>query len=207
MKRMIYLTWLPLLASAAVAAAAEKEMPVKTAQGKRVVMIVAQQGFRDEEFAIPHERLTRAGVTVTVAASQRGTAKGALGASISVSTPLREVRIGDADGVIFVGGAGAQVYFNDPSAHALAREAAESGKILAAICIAPATLANAGVLNGKKAACFPSVEPILKEGGANLSRQPVVRDGNIITANGPAAAPEFAQAILDALAGRVPESP
>lgn len=165
-------------------------------------MVVAQQGFRDEEFTKPHDLLAAAGAAITVAAMRSGTATGALGATITVNASLSDVKVANVDAVVFVGGPGAQVYFDNPTAHALARDAAGAGKIVAAICIAPATLANAGILKGKQATCFASVEATLRKGGAVLSRLSVVSDGNIITANGPAAATAFGEAILKALERR-----
>jgi len=94
-----------------------------------------------------------------------------------------------------VGGGGASEYFNDKTAQNIANDAVQAGKLLCAICIAPATLANAGVLKGKKATCFSSVESSLVKGGATVEKRDVVQDGKIITANGPGAAKEFAKTI------------
>ena len=80
----------------------------------------------------------------------------------------------------------------------------EKQKILAAICIAPAILAKAGVLEGKNATVWSSVLDkgpikILEENGANYVEKDVVVDGNIITANGPQAASEFGRKIVEIL--------
>lgn len=68
-----------------------------------------------------------------------------------------------------------------------------------AICIAPVTLANAGILEGKRTTAFPSVESDLKARGANYTGNPVERDGKIITGSGPEAATEFGKTIVAAL--------
>jgi protease I len=73
-------------------------------------------------------------------------------------------------------------------------------KIVGAICIAPVTLANAGILTGKKATVFESETKKLKDKGANCTRKNVERDGKTITANGPKAAKEFGETIAKALA-------
>jgi len=93
----------------------------------------------------------------------------------------------------------AQEYWDDPVAHAVAQEAVAQGKVLAAICIAPTTLAKAGVLQGKKATVFSSEAEELKACGANYTGTSVERDGLIITADGPKAAVEFAEEITRAL--------
>ena len=88
--------------------------------------------------------------------------------------------------------------------HGLAQGFFKTGKILAAICIAPALLAKAGVLQDKKATVWSgpmdkSPVNILKEGGAIYQNEDVVVDNNIITANGPEAAAKFGEALVRAL--------
>jgi putative intracellular protease/amidase len=60
-----------------------------------------------------------------------------------------------------VGGQGASIYYDNPKAHVIARETLRSGKLLGAACLAPATLAKAGVLRGKTATSFLSVQKVL----------------------------------------------
>ncbi|MHC4062693.1 MAG: DJ-1/PfpI family protein, partial [Planctomycetota bacterium] len=76
------------------------------------------------------------------------------------------------------------------------------GKVLAAICIAPVVLANAGLLNGVRATSFLSERETLQVAGAEFTGAPVERDGLIITASDPSAANLFGRAIADALGGR-----
>ncbi|MEM3519623.1 MAG: DJ-1/PfpI family protein, partial [Candidatus Hadarchaeales archaeon] len=106
------------------------------------------------------------------------------------------------DAIIFVGGSGSSLYFNDPTALAIAKEAFTKKKVVGAICIAPVILANAGVLKGKNATVWDGefVEKI-ERGGAKFVNRPVVVDGNVVTANGPQAAREFGRAIAKLLRG------
>lgn len=166
---------------------------------KSVLFVIASQDFRDEEFTAPYEALKTAGAKLSVASSRKGPARGMLGKVVDARLVVKDARAADYDAVIFIGGSGAQEFFDDPAAHRLAKDTVQQGKLLAAICIAPATLANAGVLQGKKATCFPSVERTLQKGGATLVRQNVVQDGKLITAPGPQAASAFAAAVLAAL--------
>ena len=75
--------------------------------------------------------------------------------------------------------------------------------MLSAICIAPVTLANSGVLKGKKGTVWTNeeskIEQKLIDKGVNYTGKTVEIDGNIITANGPEAAEEFGKAIVNAL--------
>ena len=70
-------------------------------------------------------------------------------------------------------------------------------KPLGAICAAPLVLANAGVLDGKNATCYPGFEKELT--GAKVSDTPVIRDGNIITGKGAGYSMNFALEIVTML--------
>lgn len=75
--------------------------------------------------------------------------------------------------------------------------AVENNKIVGAICAAPSILGHKGLLDGKKATCFPGFEEELF--GANVSKDFVVKDGNFITAKGMGSAIEFGLQIAEIL--------
>lgn len=77
---------------------------------------------------------------------------------------------------------------------------AQQNKPIAAICAAPMILGKLGLLKGKKATCYPDFEQYLD--CAEYTGAPVERDGNIITGSSPAAAMEFALAIVELLRGK-----
>lgn len=166
---------------------------------KKVLMVVAPENFRDEELKEPMDIFTRSGAEVTIASKGVNRVTGMFGAEVKVDKDLAEVNVVDYDAVIFVGGSGADVYFNDSRAHALATNAFKGGKIVGAICIAPSTLANAGLLKGKKATSFSSEKKNLVKKGANYTGAAVERDGRIITGRGPEAAEEFGNEVASAL--------
>lgn len=62
------------------------------------------------------------------------------------------------------------------------KQQATAGKRIAAICAAPSVLGRLGLLEGKKATCYPGFEQMLL--GAEYVRDGVVTDGNITTARG-----------------------
>ena len=91
-------------------------------------------------------------------------------------------------------------YYDNSTALDLAGNAFKKGKVVAAICIGPMILANAGLLKGLKATCFESEADAVKKLGANFTGADVERDGKIITGNGPLAATQFGETIAEALA-------
>ncbi|MCS7152135.1 MAG: DJ-1/PfpI family protein [Endomicrobia bacterium] len=168
----------------------------------KVAMIIAKDGFRDEEYLQPKEVLTKAKINVDTYSSSTGTAKGMLGATVKVEKTIDELKAEDYDGIIFVGGMGSSEYWDNPKAHKIAQDAVAKNKVLAAICIAPVTLAKAGVLKGKKATVFPSEVSQLKSNGVNYTGKDVETDGKIVTAAGPQVARQFGEKIRDLLLGR-----
>lgn len=76
----------------------------------------------------------------------------------------------------------------------------ENYKLICAICAAPSILGHKGLLNGKKATCFPGFEHALE--GARLSDKYVVTDTNIITARGAGVATEFGIEIVRTILGK-----
>ncbi|NLY91735.1 MAG: DJ-1/PfpI family protein [Firmicutes bacterium] len=163
---------------------------------KKAVLVIAEQIFRDEEYLKPKEILSQAGVEVVTASTTTGEAVGKLGLKVQPDLLVSQLKAEDYDALVFVGGGGAAQYFDDETAHALARGFAEAGKVVAAICIAPVILARAGLLRGKRATVFPDGIPELTKAGAIYTAQRVERDGRIITGNGPEAAEAFGQKIL-----------
>lgn len=169
-------------------------------EGKRVAMIIAMRNFRDEELQKPTEILEGQGAEVIVASTTLDEASGMFGAKAKPDVLVKNIRVEEYDAIIFVGGSGASQYWNDLTAHEIVKEAVNQGKILGAICIAPVTLANAGVLSGKRATVFSSEAGKLKAKGANYTGARVEQDGKIITGSGPEAAGEFGRTLVKALA-------
>lgn len=165
----------------------------------KVLMIIAPKNFRDEEFLEPKGVLEKAGANVTVASKGTKTATGILGATVDVDIDLSEANASDYDAVVFIGGGGSAVYFNDQNALSIAKKAYAQGKIVAAICIAPSILANAGVLEGKNATSWPSEQQNIESKGGSYTGDLVTEDGRIITAKGPQAAIQFGKRLVEAL--------
>jgi len=169
---------------------------------KTIAFVIAFKDFKDEEYFIPKEIFERNGFEVKTVSWQKGIALGIGGGEAEIDLTLEELK--DFDALVFAGGNGATRYFDDEKAHEVIINAFNQGKVIAAICIGPAILALAGILKGKKATVWhndmnKSLIKQLQDKGAIFEDLPVVIDGNIITANGPAAAKEFADAVARVL--------
>lgn len=169
------------------------------ARMKKVVMVIPENAYRDEELNLSKKILEESQAKVKVASTTLNQVKGMLGASITPDMLLQDIDALKFDAVVFIGGIGTEQYWNNPPAQQLAINAYNNNRIVAAICIAPVILANAGILNGKRATVSPSEASLLIAKGAKYTGRPVERDGNIITASGPTATVDFANRIVEAL--------
>ena len=173
-------------------------------ENKKIVIVIAFRDFRDAEYFVPKEILETAGAQITTVSNKSGTAVGADGGEVQVDLLISEINPVDFDAVIFVGGPGALQYLDNQASYKIAKETVNQGKLLAAICIAPAILAKAGVLEEKKATVWTSAMDksavkILEDNGAIYEDRPVVIDEKIVTASGPTAAREFGGTIKELL--------
>ncbi len=173
---------------------------------KTVVLIIAEQIFRDEEYEKPKDILEERGIKVLTASTTLVKAFGKLGMVVKPDILVKDLRNQVLDAVIFIGGGGSSQYFNDATAHEIAKHFNQPGKVIGAICIAPVILANAGLLKGRKATVFPDGKEALKAGGAIYTGSQVEIDhsqsnqATVITGCGPEAATAFGEALAELLA-------
>lgn len=164
-------------------------------QSPKVALLVAQEGFRDEELLHTCEVLHRLGVQTAIVAETLAPARGKFGATVRPDLALPQVREQDFDGLVLVGGPGARRYFEKRTVLRRVQQFARAGKVVAAICNAPTILANAGLLMGKRATGFPTIEQTLRDCGAEYTGLPVEVDGKFITAQDSSSARGFAEKI------------
>ncbi len=173
---------------------------------KTVLFIVAPNKFRDEELNHPKEVCIEHGLDVQIASKNNEEALGVLGAKVKVDLDTNEIDPRRYEAIVFVGGEGAMLYFNDIQLHKIARDAYRENKIIGAICIAPTILANSGILEGKSVTSFPSEEKTLESKGAKYTGEDLTVDGSIITANGPQSARKFGEKIVELILNNNKES-
>jgi 4-methyl-5(b-hydroxyethyl)-thiazole monophosphate biosynthesis len=168
---------------------------------KKAIVILAD-GFEEIEAITPIDVLRRADIEVIVAGLSSKTITGARKLKVETDILLDEIH-GLPDALILPGGAvGAKNLHGSKKVLGLIQSMNAEKKVVAAICASPAfALAAAGVLDGKKATCYPGCEGRFPA-SAKFSEDRVVVDGNIITSRAPGTALEFALAIVRVLTGQ-----
>ena len=180
---------------------------------KKALVLLAD-GFEDVEAVTPIDYLSRAGVEVTtVSISENLTVKSKWGGiKVTACTTLVELAKQGTDGydaVILPGGMpGSTNLAASKETALLLKKMAAEGKVICAICAAPAlVLAPLGLLAGKNFTCYPGMEEKVNAtrsdaaccDGGKWSDSRVVIDGNVITSRGAGTAGEFAAAIIEKL--------
>ena len=167
------------------------------------VYVFLADGFEDVEALIPIDVLRRGGVeVVTVSTTDFPLVESAHGVAIEADLQFEQCDFADADLLMLPGGmpGAANLYAHEGVCKAVCDQAA-AGKKVSAICAAPAVvLAPLGLLEGKRATCYPGFEQALE--GATYTGDLVTVDGNITTAEGPAAAFPYAYELLSQLVNK-----
>ncbi len=165
----------------------------------KVLVVIAEKMFRDEEFAEPKEILASAGHDVVVASSSGAAAIGKLGMVVNPDLAIDAVTPGEFGAVVVVGGPGTPAYlWPNKRLHQIVKSINERGGVVAAICLAPVVLARAGVIAGRRCTVFPTADSLreMTAAGGLLQKEHLVVDGNIVTADGPGAARAFGEATV-----------
>jgi 4-methyl-5(b-hydroxyethyl)-thiazole monophosphate biosynthesis len=170
---------------------------------KKIIVFLAD-GFEEVEAITPIDYLRRSGIEVTtVSISDTQVVKGAHNVPVTADTTLTKLAADPAawDGVLLPGGMpGSTNLAASAGVVAVLKAFSAAGKLLCAICAAPAyVLAPLGLLAGKRFTCYPGAEERVT--GAMWSGERVVIDGNVITSRGAGTAGEFARAVIGKLAG------
>lgn len=168
----------------------------------KTACLLLAEGFEEVEALTQADYLRRADIDVTIAGIAGRKIKGAHGIIVEADAGPEALK-GDYDAVILPGGMpGARNLAESPAVRSLINRHYTEGKLIAAICAAPAVVLHAGcnLLQGKKFTGYPGTEDSVT--GAHFMSEHVVIDGNIITSRGPGTAGEFAVAIIAALENR-----
>lgn len=161
----------------------------------KVYMFFAN-GSEEIESLIPVDVFRRGGVEVkTVSITGSEYVEMAHGVVLKADMKFEDADFSDADLLMLPGGLPGATNLNE---HEGVRKAVlsqyESGKLVAAICAAPMVFGSLGIVEGKRATCYPGFEKYLT--GAEYTHELCTVDGNVVTGEGPAATLPYAYTLL-----------
>lgn len=165
-----------------------------------MVAMLLGTGFEPLEAVAPCDILRRGGVEVKLAAIGEKLVEAGHGVRVEADCTLAELDVKSLEMIILPGGlGGVRAIGASNVALGAVREVYDAGGFVAAICAGPTVLAKLGLLEGRRATCYPGCEDEMA--GAVMQNAGVVRDGRIITGRAAGAAADFGLALLAALKG------
>ncbi|MEX0939877.1 MAG: DJ-1/PfpI family protein [Candidatus Babeliales bacterium] len=171
--------------------------------GKKVVFIVASEGYHPIEYGVPKRILEESKIRVFTASDKPGGAIAKDKSTTPVDLTIDKLDVTDYDGVFFIGGPGAMDCLDNPTSYHIAAQAKKHKIPYGAICISTRILAKADALRGLKATGWDgdnALETILVGNGAIYEKNhDIVTDDLVVTATGPKAAEQFAFGIMRVL--------
>lgn len=165
-----------------------------------MVYIILGEGFEEAEAIIPCDLLRRAGVDVRFAGIGADVITGGHGITVQADCIAEITDLTQAEMIVLPGGLGGVASILGCEAVLQAVKTLYSGgKYIAAICAAPTIFAKLGLLDGKRATCYPGMETQMQ--GAVMCDHAVVRDETIITGKAAGTAFAFGLKLVETLCG------
>jgi protease I len=170
----------------------------------RVAFLVAGEGVERAELVEPWAAVEQADLQPVLISPQEGKVQLFEHLDKADTQPVdlvvSEAKVEDFSALVLPGGvANPDQLRTNEDAVEFVRQFVESGKPVAAICHAPWTLVEAGVLRGKRLTSWPSLRTDIQNAGGEWVDEPVVVDGNLITSRKPDDIPTFNSAVLEAV--------
>lgn len=163
-----------------------------------MVYILLATGFEEMEALAPADLLRRANVEVSLVGLDQSVVTGSHGISVHTDLTLEQITLSPDDMLMLPGGLGGVTRLgSSEKALSLILAAHQQGCWLSAICAAPTLLGQLGILEGRKAVCYPGMEQRLT--GAIVTDEDVVVDGRIITSRAAGTAYDFGFVLISLL--------
>lgn len=166
-----------------------------------MIIILLANGFEEIEALTPLDMLRRAGLDVKTVGLNGQVIAGSHGINVFCDALPDDIDLSDVTMAIFPGGMPGSLNLDtSPYSDEVISAVTKNGGHLAAICAAPLVFGRRGLLDGKKATCYPGFEGELR--GAEIIDAGVVTDGNITTARGMGVALDFAEELISICLGK-----
>ena len=151
-------------------------------------------GFEETEALAPLDCIRRAGISVLTVGLEDRIVTGSHGVTVHADIAPEDVDLTSCEGVFLPGGPGTERLYASDTVKDMVAFCAENQKLVASICAAPSVPGRMGLLQGRKAVCFPGYEEYLT--GRIPCDDSVVTDGCFITAKGAGCVFPFAHAVI-----------
>jgi len=174
-------------------------------KGKRIAILVANEGIEQIELTEPRTALEQAGAQVDLIAPEAGTVQAFdhldKADTFPVDRTTQEASADDYDGLMLPGGvANPDTLRMHEDAVALVADFVNAGKPIAAICHAPWTLVQADAVRGRTLTSWPSLQTDIRNAGGTWVDEEVVVDAGLVTSRGPDDLPAFNAKMIEELA-------
>ena len=182
---------------------------VNELKGKRVAFLAAEM-FEQVELTEPWKAVEQAGGKPELVSLQEGQVDGFehldRADSFTVDRTVEEASGDDYDALVLPGGVGNPDRLRaDENAVRFVRDFFEAGKPVAAICHAPWTLVEAGVVRGRRLTSYPSIQTDVRNAGGQWVDEEVVVDQGLVTSRSPDDLPAFCRKLVEEFAEGVHE--
>ena len=167
-------------------------------EGKRIIALV-EADYEDLELWYPVLRLREEGADVVVAGLGAETYIGKHGLPVETDAHVDDLAMADFDGILVVGGWAPDKLRRSEQVLELVRAADTADKVIGVICHGGWVPASAGILKGRTMTCTVGIRDDVVNAGATYIDEPVVVDGNLVTARRPPDLPEYGAALVNAL--------
>ena len=165
-----------------------------------MVYVFLADGFEIIEALSPVDMLKRAKIETKLVGVTGEIVTSSCGVAVKTDMLINDFDFYDVEAIVLPGGMpGAENLDNCKALQGIIDNASNTNAFICAICAAPFILGKKGLLDGKKAICFPGYEEYLE--GAEISKDFVVTDGRIITAKGAGVSVDFGLEIVKQLRG------
>ena len=181
-----------------------------TLSGKTIAFLVAAEGIEQVELTEPWQAVIDAGGTPRLVSPQQGQVQAYnhldKGDLFDVDVTVDSADAAQYDALVLPGGVvNPDALRTDATAVAFTKSFFDAGKPVAAICHAPWTLVEAGVLSGRRMTSWPSLQTDLRNAGAEWVDEQVVVDSSgastLVTSRNPGDLKAFNEALVEAFAG------